>query len=470
MIKENQKLFNRFNVLSDGILIFSMLPAAFWVRFYVLPGGVATVPLSKYLILDVLLTAVQLFIFASFGLYRSFRKTPLRKELAKLGQAGALDMILLLSFLFIGHGMHYSRWTLAIFFVLSMGALSIKRVVLRKILRYFRQRGFNQRHILILGSGSPAREYLRAVRADRELGYQLAGYVAEETMNIPDPPRHLGGFDQLDAILDESCPDEVISALGVEDYQRTPQIIAACEKAGVKLSIIPVYAEYMTSQPQFDDLNGIPLMNIRRIPLDNWANAFCKRAMDIIGSALLLLLTSPVMLLCAIGVRLSSPGPVIFCQTRIGLNKRPFSMYKFRSMRVNDTQETGWSRDRDDRKTRFGSFLRKCSLDEFPQFWNVLKGDMSLVGPRPEVPFYVEQFKEEVPLYMLKHQVRPGITGWAQVNDLRGDTSIKARIEHDIYYIENWSLLFDLKILLMTVLKGKFVNHEALIERSRERI
>lgn len=462
MIKENQKLFNRINVLSDGMLIFFMLPVAFWIRFYVIPGGIATVPLSRYLILDVFLTAIQLFLFASFGLYRSFRKTPLRRELLKLGQAGALEMVLLLSFLFIGHGVYYSRWTLAIFFVLSMGVLGTKRILLRRALRYFRQHGFNQKHVLILGSGSSAREYLDAIRDDRELGYRPTGYVAQRAMNVPDPPARLGDFDQLDAVLEQYRPDEVISALGPEDYQRTPQIIAACEKAGVKLSIIPLYAEYMTSQPHFDDLNGIPLMNIRRIPLDNWANAFCKRAMDIVISALLLILTSPLILLCAIGVRLSSPGPVIFCQTRVGLHKQLFSMYKFRSMRVNDSQETAWSRDHDDRKTRFGAFLRKFSLDEFPQFWNVLKGDMSLVGPRPELPYFVEQFKEEVPLYMIKHQVRPGITGWAQVNDLRGDTSIKARIEHDIYYIENWSILFDLKILLMTVLKGKFVNHEAL--------
>ena len=203
-------------------------------------------------------------------------------------------------------------------------------------------------------------------------------------------------------------------------------------------------------------------MNIRRIPLDNWANAFMKRTMDIIGSSLLLVLTSPVMLLCAIGVRLSSPGPILFRQERIGRNKKPFQMYKFRSMRVNDSETTGWSSNTDDRKTKFGSFIRKFSLDEFPQFFNVLKGDMSLVGPRPEVPHYVELFKKEVPLYMVKHQVRPGITGWAQVNDFRGDTSIKGRVEHDIYYIEHWSLLFDLKILWITVFGGKFMNSEQL--------
>ena len=217
----------------------------------------------------------------------------------------------------------------------------------------------------------------------------------------------------------------------------------------------------MPSNPQFDDLDGIPLMNIRRIPLDNWVNAFLKRLLDVVGSLVLIIFSSPLMLIAAVGVKLSSPGPVIFTQERIGRNKKPFRMYKFRSMRVNDRQDTGWSRDRDDRKTKFGAFIRKCSIDELPQFFNVLKGDMSLVGPRPEVPYYVEQFKDEIPLYMVKHQVRPGITGWAQVNGLRGDTSIKARVEHDIFYIEHWTLGFDIRILFMTLFKA-LINSERL--------
>ena len=183
--------------------------------------------------------------------------------------------------------------------------------------------------------------------------------------------------------------------------------------------------------------------------------------MDIAGALVLIVLSSPVMLLAAVGVKLSSPGPIIFRQKRVGLNKKPFYMYKFRSMRVNTASDTGWSTNSDPRKTRFGSFIRKFSIDELPQFFNVLKGDMSLVGPRPELPHFVDQFKEEIPLYMVKHQVRPGITGWAQVNGLRGDTSIKERIEHDVYYIENWSILLDIKILFLTLFKG-FVNQEKL--------
>ena len=252
----------------------------------------------------------------------------------------------------------------------------------------------------------------------------------------------------------------MVLAIPAEDNARVPGLISVCEKTGTKASIIPFYAAYLPSNPQIDDLDGLALINLRRIPLDNLGNAFLKRAEDILGSLVLILLTSPLMLIAAVGVKLSSPGPILFCQERVGRDKKVFRMYKFRSMRVNTKQQTGWSTDTDPRKTRFGALIRKCSIDELPQLFNVLRGDMSLVGPRPEIPFYVEQFKEEIPRYMVKHQVRPGITGWAQVCGFRGDTSIEKRIEHDLYYIENWNLLFDVKILLMTVFKA--VNSEKL--------
>lgn len=461
LIKENQRLLNQLNVISDGVIIFSVLPLAFYIRFFILPGGVVTVPFSSYLQLDVVLTVVHLLTYAVFGLYRSFRRTPLTTELTRLCLANAVDMALLLSFLFIQHEVHYSRATLAIFFLLSTFFLSVKRICIRKLLRYIRKQGYNLKNVLLIGSGQMARKYCQTILREKEFGYAPIGYI--DSMESRDPwLTYLGDFSNLEDVLEELRPDEVISAIGMQDYRCTPQIIAACEKTGTKLSIIPFYAEYMSSTPQFDDIGGIPLMNIRRIPLDNLFNAFCKRAMDIVGSLFLLILTSPIMLICAIGVRLSSPGPIIFAQERVGRNKKPFYMYKFRSMRVNDRQNTGWSTNDDDRKTRFGSFIRKFSLDEFPQFWNVLKGEMSLVGPRPELPHFVDQFKEDIPLYMVKHQVRPGITGWAQVNGFRGDTSIKARIEYDLYYIEHWSLFLDIKILLMTVFGGKFCNEENL--------
>ena len=461
MIKENQNLLNRLNVISDALIIFLSFPVAYWLRFQVLPGGQINIPFRSYLLMGAAYVLIQLFTFAAFGLYQSFRRIRLRKELPRLWGACLLDLALLLSLLYLRHWDHYSRETIGIAFLLATGVISAKRYLLRRTLRYYRQKGFNLKHIILIGSSGEARRIAAEFRSEQELGYRLAGYVASQKQEDWDE-LWLGGYEDLEAILEKYAPDEVISAIDTGDFARTPAIIEACEKTGCRLAIVPFYAEYMASRPNFEDLNGIPLLNIRYIPLENWANAFIKRAMDIIGSALILLVFSPLMLFCAVGVRLSSPGPIIFRQERVGRNKKPFTMYKFRSMRVNSEESTAWSQNADSRKTRFGSFIRKYSLDEFPQFWNVLKGDMSLVGPRPELPFFVDRFKEEVPLYMVKHQVRPGITGWAQVNGLRGDTSIRERIEHDLYYIEHWSLGFDIKILWMTVFGGKFKNEEII--------
>ncbi|MNJ56292.1 UDP-glucose:undecaprenyl-phosphate glucose-1-phosphate transferase [compost metagenome] len=204
------------------------------------------------------------------------------------------------------------------------------------------------------------------------------------------------------------------------------------------------------------------MINVRDIPLDMAANRLVKRAFDIVFSLFAIIITSPVMLFVVIGVKLTSPGPVIFKQERMGLNRRTFQMYKFRSMKVlpEGMADTGWTTENDPRRTKFGAFIRKTSIDELPQFFNVLAGHMSVVGPRPERPYFVDQFREEVPKYMVKHHVRPGITGWAQTHGLRGDTSIEERIQHDIFYIENWSMLLDIKIIIRTILHG-FVNKNA---------
>ena len=460
MIRENQQLFNRLNVLSDGILIYLMLPVAYWIRFSVMPNGIVSIPLSGFLRLGVVFTLVQLFTYAAFRLYQSNRKTRIRDELIRLLEASLLDAMMLLSYLFVGGEDNYSRWTLALFFTMSVFVLAVKRVVVRKTLRAIRKRGKNLKTVVIVGSGASAVRYLNELKNDTELGYETLGYAAlQETGDMSRTP-YLGSLDRLKEILETLQPDEVVSAITPEEYGETPGIIDACEQAGVKLSIIPVYAEYMPARPQFDDLNGIPLLNIRRIPLDNFANAFLKRVFDILFSGLALIVLSPLFLFCALGVKISSPGPVIFKQQRVGKHKKLFTMYKFRSMRVNDEQDRAWSKKTDDRRTGFGSFLRKFSLDELPQLLNVFLGSMSLIGPRPEIPHFVDQFKDSVPLYMVRHQVRPGMTGWAQINGLRGDTPIKERIEYDIAYIENWSPLFDLRILLATVFRAKFVNDE----------
>ena len=457
MIKENQRLLNQLHVLSDGVLVFAAVLLAHWLRFGLL-GGQPAFPLTSYIWLGLAATVLCLSTYAVQGLYDSHRSIRFHREAGRLLAGTLLDTLILITALFVFRMVEMSRWLLVFFCGLAYVLLLTKRFVLRKSLQYYRRQGYNQKHVLVVGDGDMAKKYVENVRKDRNLGYQVMGYVGS---NVWRDVRQLGGYDQLEEILEQWKPDEVVVAMPAEEYRQTGRAITVCEKTGTKLSLIPFYAAYMPSNPQVDNLNGLPMINLRRVPLDNVGNAFLKRAVDVVGSLVLILLSSPLMLAAAIGVKLSSPGPILFKQERVGRNKEPFFMYKFRSMRVNDRETTGWSTDVDPRKTRFGSFLRKFSVDELPQFFNVLKGDMSLVGPRPEVPFYVEQFKEDIPRYMVKHQVRPGITGWAQVNGYRGDTSIQKRIEHDLYYIENWNLFFDLKILLMTL--TKFTNQEKLV-------
>lgn len=235
-----------------------------------------------------------------------------------------------------------------------------------------------------------------------------------------------------------------------------------CEKSGVHTKFIPDYNNIIPTKPYTEDLLGLPVINIRRVPLNNTVNKVVKRSVDIFGAVVAIILFSPIMLFTALAIKVTSPGPLIFNQERVGLQNKPFAMYKFRSMVVQEAEKekSRWTTKNDPRVTTVGKFIRKTSIDELPQLFNVLKGDMSLVGPRPERPLFVEKFREEIPRYMVKHQVRPGLTGWAQVNGLRGDTSIRKRIEYDLYYIENWTIGFDFKILFLTFFKG-FVNKNA---------
>jgi len=261
-------------------------------------------------------------------------------------------------------------------------------------------------------------------------------------------------------LLDGHCYDEAVCALDVSEMHYLQSVVEACEITGTRVSVIPAMYKYMSPTSVIDMVGGIPVMNIRRIPLDNIGNAFLKRAMDIVGSLIMLVLSSPIMLVCAIVIKATMGGKVIFRQQRVGYNKKIFTMYKFKSMRDSSISDTAWSTDSDPRKTKFGAVIRKLSIDELPQLVNVLKGDMSLVGPRPEIPFYVDTFKNEVPMYMIKHQVKPGMTGLAQVNGYRGDTSIKRRIELDVQYIDNWNIFLDISILFKTVFR--VVNKEKL--------
>jgi Undecaprenyl-phosphate glucose phosphotransferase len=359
---------------------------------------------------------------------------------------------------------NYSRSVIILFYVLNIFLTSCLRLVLRKSLQTMRSRGYNLKHILLVGYSRAAEEYIDRLQDNPQWGFVVCGILDDRIPagTLYKGVKVLGSLGNLEIILPENKLDEVAITLSLKDYDYLEKIVNICEKSGVHIKFIPDYNSLIPTRPYTEDLMGLPVINIRHVPLTNTGNIMVKRALDVIGSLFGILITSPVMLICAITVKLSSPGPVIFKQERVGLHNKPFYMYKFRSMEQQSPgrEQKGWTVKNDPRVTAVGKVLRRTSLDELPQLFNILKGDMSLVGPRPERPQFVEKFREEIPRYMVKHQVRPGLTGWAQVNGLRGDTSILKRIEYDIYYIENWTLGFDLKIIFLTFFTG-FINKNA---------
>lgn len=447
MIKENQKLLNKLNVISDALLAIAAVALAYVIVFCMLDFE-KSFAFIDYIRLACVFIPIQLITYGCLGLYDSYRTRTLGRELVKLVQAFLTDGLLIVAMLYVAKLIDFSRWALAIFLALDLVMAAAKRIVLRKLLRKFRKSGYNQKYVLIIGGGKTAAHFLKTIREEKHIGFKCAGYISDsDSLDA----KLAGGFGDMQAVLDSFQYDEAIVALDTDEMQHLQSAVEACEITGTKISVIPSIYKYMSATPEIDMVGSIPVMNIRRIPLDNMGNAFMKRAMDIAGSLIMLILCSPLMLVCAIVIKATMGGKVIFKQQRIGYNKKPFVMYKFKSMRDSDKSDTAWSTDNDPRRTRFGALIRKLSIDELPQLVNVLKGEMSLVGPRPEIPHYVEMFKTEVPMYMIKHQVKPGMTGLAQVNGLRGDTSIKRRIELDVQYIESWNIFLDISILFKTV-------------------
>ena len=455
MIRKNQRMLNAVNMALDAILIFVSYLVATYIRFGIMYGQKPVLEQGwnlHFLRAAGLYTVALVAAFYAFKLYGSYRFQSQIRELSVIFMINAVGVSVVTGFLYVTKIVDFSRLALFLFFVFSTLSVSAKRICLRALLRYFRKQGYNQKHVIVVGNGHFARQYIEDVKKRPYLGFVVDGYVSKT--DKPSMGRRLGEYEELEAILERYSADELIVALEPHEIRFMEQVLACADKEGTKVCIIPFYNDYIPTHPVVDVVGRTKLINIRTTPLDNVLWQIVKRVMDFAGALVLIVLTSPLMLIAAIGVRLSSPGPIIFKQARIGKNKKEFRMYKFRSMRVNDTENSAWSTNVDPRKTRFGSFIRKYSIDELPQLFNVLKGDMSLVGPRPEIPFYVRQFKEEVPLYLVRQQVRPGMTGWAQVHGLRGDTSIEKRVEYDIWYIENWSIWLDIRILFMTAFGG----------------
>ncbi len=357
-----------------------------------------------------------------------------------------------------------SRSFLGLFFTINILLASIARSLLAYSLRIARRKGYNLKHVLLVGYSPAAESYIDRIFGNPQWGYYIHG-ILDDTMavgTIYKKVQVIGTIEELEDYLTKMNLDEIAITLSINEYAKLEDIVHICEKSGVHTKFIPDYHGFIPTQPYTEDLYGLPVINIRNVPLTNTYNQIIKRIVDIIGATLALILFGIPMLIVAIIIKISSPGPIIFSQIRIGKHNKEFKMYKFRSMvlQTEKDEKKAWTTSKDPRVTGIGKFIRRTSIDELPQLFNVIKGDMSLVGPRPERPFFVEKFKEEIPRYMIKHQVSPGLTGWAQINGYRGDTSIRKRIDHDLFYIENWTLGLDFKILFLTVFKG-FINKNA---------
>lgn len=464
MIKENQKHFNRLQVLIDAFVLLFSYVAAWVIKFQIISSDDGALSLRTYMIALPITVLVYLGLYYLFSLYTPKRVQGRRLELWNIVKANTVGIALFLGVLYLIKMMHFSREMLFIFYVINICLEAIARNLIRYFLRSMRRKGYNLKHIVLVGYSRTAEEYIDRILENPQWGYKIRGILDDhiEAGTEYKGIKVLGKIDNLMIILPENRLDEIAITLGLSEYARLEEIVNLCEKSGVHTKFIPDYNQIIPTKPYTEDILGLPVINIRHVPLTNTFYAAMKRVMDIAGAICAIILFSPIMMFSVIMIKLTSPGPLIFKQERVGLHNHTFMMYKFRSMDVQppEKEKTKWTVKDDPRVTNFGKFMRKTSIDELPQLFNVLKGEMSLVGPRPERPFFVEKFKEEIPRYMIKHQVRPGLTGWAQVNGYRGNTSIRKRIEYDLYYIENWTLGLDVKILFLTIFKG-FINKNA---------
>ena len=465
MIKDNQVHLNRAHVIVDGLIIAGSYIASYPILMYLKADDkVGYIKFHTYLMALYYVLPAYLFLYYMMQLYTSRRALKLWDEFVDIFEANVFGALGLSVVLFVFKQYDFPRWTVFIFFILNTFITTFAHGLLRKFLQFIRKKGYNIKHILLVGYSRAAEGYISRILDNPQWGYVIAG-VLDDFVPIGTSYHGIaviGNIDSLSNYLEDSKFDEITITLPLNDYDRLEELVAQCEKSGIHTKFIPDYSSLFPSNPFTEDVQGIPVINIRYVPLSNSMNRLAKRCVDIFGSLVGIILLSPLMFIIAFLIKVTDNGPILYKQERVGLNGKTFNMYKFRSMRVQTESEEkkGWTTKDDPRVTSIGKIIRKTSIDELPQLFNILIGQMSIVGPRPERPQFVEKFKEQIPRYMVKHQVRPGLTGWAQINGYRGDTSIRKRIDYDLYYIENWTVGFDFKILFLTIFKG-FVNKNA---------
>jgi Undecaprenyl-phosphate glucose phosphotransferase len=468
MLKQHNHLMLSLLVLADACAVACAWLASYWIRFQYLPvdpsKGIPSLS-DKYLPLLPVVVAVHLLVFSRIRLYRPHRTNSILNETRDILKAFcvAVVAVILIDYALPASN-KISRQFVATYAIVGSTLFALFRASVRLFLRLIRKRGLNRRAAAIVGSGRSAQRLLHALQNNPWTGFDVRYFVDDRQREFTGELRGLpiyGPLEDLRPILERQPVDAVFIALPAPLAHRTDDLLIALRTSLADIRIVPEINPYHVMHPTVSRLDGIPILSIRQTPLYG-RNAILKRGFDLAVGALCLLLALAPMLLIAALIKLTSPGPVFYKQRRIGLDGAQFDMFKFRTMRA-DAEAAGpvWSQREDPRRTRIGAFLRRTSLDELPNLFNVLKGDMSLVGPRPERPEFIEQFKDEIPRYMLRHKMKAGMTGIAQIRGYRGDTSLRKRIQHDVHYINNWSLGLDVRIMFETLYGVWFSRHES---------
>ncbi len=467
--RRTEFLIPLLTVLSDILAIEFSFLASYWLRFESpltnLIEVTLGVPLFKaYLYGSFVVIPLWLLLFKTRDLYGSRRNVYITDEFFAIVRLVSLGMLIVMSAAFFYRAFSYSRLVFGLIWIISIFSISFGRFLLIELEKFIYRKGKDLREVVIVGATPTANTVYRNVQRHPYFGYHVVGYFSDHPSEAGSPlagASHLGRLDDVAAHLERHSIDLALIALTSEEHPRLYEIIRDSEGLNVEFMMVPDLLEMMTSRVRLKEIEGIPFLRIKDIPMTAW-NRITKRTFDVVVSVLVLVVTSPVILLSGLLIKLTSKGPIFYKQDRVGLDGQTFQVIKLRTMRVDAESETGpvWARKKDPRVTGIGRFLRRFSLDELPQLINVLKGEMSIVGPRPERPLFVQQFKDQIPKYLDRHRVKTGITGWAQVNGLRGDTPIDERTKYDVYYVENWSLVFDIKIILKTI-KEVLLSKEA---------
>jgi len=454
--KTYELLFPVLLITADFVTILISFLLSYWFRFYspltsLFPVTKGVPELSLYIHSSFFVGMVFLLSFATAGAYRSHRPHLFTDQIFLIFKSISLGLLVVLAFSFFYRSTTFSRLTLVIMWLTCLILIYLERALISRIENSLNQRGIGVKRALVVALPQTAQNLYRRLSSKPQLGYNIIGLVSPEGSEERGED-YLGSLKELPQIISRQSAEVVLMSLPLHYHRQMLETALRCDDLNVEFQIAPDMLELMTMKARLVSLDGTPFISLGKTPLEGW-NRILKRGFDLVFSILGLVILSPLLLLLALMVKTDSRGPALYKQERIGRDGRRFTMLKFRSMQADAENQTGpvWALPEDQRRTRVGRFLRKFSLDELPQLWNVFQGEMSLVGPRPERPHFVDKLKEDVPRYFIRHKVKSGLTGWAQVNGLRGNTSIEERTQYDLYYVENWSLALDLKIIFLTL-------------------